>query len=74
MADYYISVNPGTGTSAMTDVAAAGTSTTAGNKIELRYDQTAVRRGDILRAMEVFKRFIIQGGLNGAGANLPPYS
>ena len=71
MADYYASVNPGTGATGRGDVAAAGTSSTAADKIELRMDQSAVTRKDVIMALNVFKRWLIQGGLNGAGANLP---
>jgi hypothetical protein len=70
MADFYCSVNPGTGAHGMSDLT-NGTSTTAADKIELRMDQTAVTRLDVIRALEQFKRWIIQGGLKGAGANLP---
>lgn len=73
MADFYASVNSGSVGSGMADVPNSGTSTTAGDKIELRMDQTAVTRMDVLRALEVFKRWIIQGGLKGAGANLPKF-
>lgn len=70
MADFYCSVNPGTPLD-MRDVANAGTSSTAGDKIELRMDQSAVTRLDVLKALKVFERWIVQGGLAGAGANLP---
>lgn len=69
MADFYCSINPGL--DGMRDVANAGTSSTATDKVELRMDQTAVTRLDVLKALKVFERWIIQGGLNGAGANLP---
>ena len=70
MADFYCSVNHGDD-SDMRDVVNAGTSSTAGNKIELRFDQTAVTRLDLIRALRNFERWIMNGGLNGAGANLP---
>ena len=70
MADVFMSVNTGTGTSMMRDVVSSGSSSTAADKIELRLDTTVTRR-DALMAMNVFKRWIIQGGLKGAGANLP---
>lgn len=72
MADYYASVKAGAeGANGYSDVTNSGTSSTAGDTIELRMDQTAVTRMDVLHALEVFKRWIINGGLNGAGANLP---
>lgn len=70
MADYYMSVNHGDD-SDMRDVVSAGTSSTAADKIELRFDQTAVTRLDLIRAIHNFERWIMNGGLNGAGANLP---
>ena len=70
MADFYCSVNHGDD-SDMRDVVAAGSSTTAGSKIELRFDQTAVTRLDVIRALRNFERWIINGGLNGAGLYLP---
>lgn len=73
MADYFMSVNPGLGASQMRDVENSGTSSTAGDKIELRMDQSAVTRMDVIHALETFKRWIIQGGLKGAGANLPKF-
>jgi hypothetical protein len=69
VADYYASVNPGK-SATLADIT-SGTSSTAGDKIELRMDQSAVTRLDVLQALEVFERWIINGGLNGAGANLP---
>lgn len=71
MADYYASVNPGK-SATLADIT-SGTSSTAADKIELRMDQSAVTRLDVLQALEVFKRWIIQGGLKGAGANLPKF-
>lgn len=32
---------------------------------------TGIKRQDVVNAIEVLKGFIEQGGLNGAGANLP---
>lgn len=48
-----------------------GTSTTAGDKVELRMDQALTQR-QVLNCLRRFERWIAQGGLNGAGANLPP--
>lgn len=58
------------------DVAHAGTSDTATDLIGLRMgDGTNVPTlRQILNALEIFKRWIIQRGLDGAGANLPPSS
>lgn len=33
---------------------------------------TGLTRLDVIKIMEVFEQFIANGGLNGAGANLPP--
>lgn len=67
---YYAGVN----VSNMQDVASAGTSTTATADIELRIgDGTYVPgRHEILRALKVFERWVMNAGLNGRGANLPP--
>ncbi len=51
----------------------SGATTTAGDIIELRMGSagTNVDRHQALMALEIFKRWIMQGGLNQAGANLP---
>lgn len=69
MANYFMSVT-NTEPSNFVDVDHTGTATTAGDKIELRFDQTCTQRQVVL-AMELFERWIRQDGLNGAGANLP---
>lgn len=55
------------------DVDNAGTSTTAGNAYEFRMgDGTHVPdRRDAMLALERIRRWIMQGGLDQAGANLP---
>lgn len=56
------------------DVEHAGTSSTATDLVELRIgDGTTVpTQRQVLNIMARFKRWIIQNGLDGAGANLPP--
>lgn len=55
----------------------SGTSSTATDFIELRWQSdtgsgaTGVTRQDILIALEVFERFIIEGGITGNGADVP---
>lgn len=46
-----------------------GTSTTAGDKIELRFDQT-LTRFQVLLFLERAERWLKQGGANAAGANM----
>lgn len=56
------------------DVEHAGTSSTAGDLVELRMGDgtnTPTQR-QVLNILERIERWIMQGGLNGAGANLPP--
>lgn len=68
---YYASVNTYPGY--VTDVDNAGTSSTAGDNIELRIGNGtyAPDRREALLALARFERWIIQGGLDQAGANLP---
>ena len=47
-----------------------GTSSTAGDKVELRFDQALTGR-QVLNTMKRFERWLIQNGLNNAGASLP---
>ena len=56
------------------DVASAGTSDTSTNLIGLRMgDGTNVPTlRQVENALMIFKRWLIQGGLDQAGANLPP--
>ena len=50
-----------------------GTSTTSTDVVELRWNSStyAVTQLELLEALENFRRWIIQSGLDGAGANLP---
>lgn len=57
----------------------AGTSSNGGNSdIEIRMQivngatATGLTRQDVILALDQFKNFISEGGINGAGANLPP--
>lgn len=68
---FYASIN--TPPDYFTDVDNAGTSSTSTDNIELRigngtYSPT---RREALLALERFERWIIQGGLDQLGANLP---
>jgi hypothetical protein len=49
-----------------------GTSTTAGDLVELRWDSTVSRKG-VFDAMMLIKRFILQGGFGqpGSDGNIP---
>lgn len=68
---YYASIltDPG----AMKDVDHSGTSSTAADIIELRMGNGtyAPTRNEVIEALRVFERWVIQGGLNQAGANVP---
>ncbi len=70
-ATYYASIN--TPSSYILDVDHAGTSSTAADNIELRMGNGTYLpdRREVLMALERFERWIIQGGLDQAGANLP---
>lgn len=70
-ATYYASVP--TNVRTMANIT-SGTSTTATDLIELRMgDGTTIpSRQTCIMALELFRRWITQGGLNGAGTNLPP--
>jgi hypothetical protein len=70
MANYFMSIT-NTETGDFADPDHVGSSTTAGDKVELRLDTTMTQR-QVLLAMERFERWIRQDGLNGAGASLPP--
>ncbi len=69
-AQYYMSVND---FETMADPAHAGTSSTAGDEVELRIgDGTFLpSQSQVLYALLIFERWIRQNGLKGAGANLP---
>lgn len=73
-AQYYMSVNDMDTVAA--DVAHAGTSGTATDIIELRLgDGTYVPTlRQAINALDIFRRWMVQRGLDGAGANLPPNS
>lgn len=70
---YYVSITSDADTLAR-DPDNAGTSSTAGDVFELRMGNgtTVPTQRQVLNAMEIFERWIIQNGLKGAGANLPP--
>jgi len=69
---YYASITSDVRT--LNDVSHAGTSSTAADIIELRIGNGSYvpSRTEALMACETFERWIIQGGLDQAGANLPP--
>lgn len=69
---YYASVNDMDTVTA--DVAHAGTSSTAGDVIEIRIGNGTYvpTHRQVFNALEIFRRWLIQRGLDGAGANLPP--
>jgi hypothetical protein len=73
---YYASVNTATNNEAtgyFMDVDHAGTASTSGDTIELRMGNGtyAPDRRECLLALKRFERWIMQGGLDQAGANLP---
>lgn len=51
----------------------SGTSSTAADIIELRMGNGTYSpdRAEVVKALELFRRWIEQGGTKGAGANLP---
>lgn len=55
------------------DVDHSGTSSTAGDGFEIRMGNGtyAPSRFEVLLALEKFERWIVNGGLDGLGANLP---
>jgi hypothetical protein len=71
---YYASVNDMD--TVAKDVAHAGTSGTAGDNIELRMGNGTFvpTHRQVLNALQILERWIIQKGLDGLGANLPPNS
>ena len=71
---YYASITADART--FKDVSHAGTSSTAADIIEIRMGNGTYvpTRMEVLWAMEVFERWIVQGGLDQLGANLPPNS
>lgn len=64
-----ITVQPGN----FADVDHSGTASTATDSFEFRMGNGTYtpNRQECIRALETFKRWLIQGGLNSAGANLP---
>ena len=70
-ATYYASLN--TAPDIFADVDHAGTSSTSADNIELRMGNGTYQpdRREVLLALKRFERWIIQGGLDQAGANLP---
>lgn len=69
---YYMSANDGDSISL--DPEHVGTSSTAGDLVELRMGNGTVvpTQRQVLNIMERFERWIVQNGLDGLGANLPP--
>ena len=69
---YYASITSDVRT--FKDVDHAGTSGTAADIIEIRIGNGTYvpTRMEALLAMEAFERWIVQGGLDQLGANLPP--
>jgi hypothetical protein len=69
---YYASVTGDSG--AFTDVDHAGTSSTSTDVFEFRMGNGtyAPDRGECVLAAQRIVRWILQGGLDQAGANLPP--
>lgn len=67
---FYASVND---VHSMLDVAHAGTSSTSTDVVEIRMGNGtyAPTRNEVMLALELFRRWLIQGGLDSAGANLP---
>lgn len=72
MTTYYVSANDLDTVSA--DPAHAGTSSTATDLIELRMGTagTNVTHRQVMNFLAIAKRWLVQDGLAGAGANLPP--
>lgn len=68
---FYASIN--TEAALQLDVDHAGTSSTAADNIELRMGNGTYSpdRREVLLALVRFRRWILQGGLDQAGANLP---
>lgn len=70
-ATYYASIT--SDPSKFVDVDNVGTSSTATDIIELRMGNGtyAPTRAEVMKALERFERWIVQGGLDQAGANVP---
>lgn len=69
MANYFISITSDYD-SISKDPDNAGSSTTAGDKVELRADTTLTDR-QIINSLRRFERWFMQNGLNGVGAGMP---
>ena len=67
-----INVDPASADQSATNLT-VGTTTTATCILELRMNSStvAIDRAQVLEGLEMFKRWVIQGGVNQAGANLP---
>lgn len=68
---YYASITAAP--SLFQDVDNSGTSSTAGDIIELRIGNGtyAPTRAEVMKALERFERWVIQGGLDQTGTNIP---
>lgn len=75
--NYFIGLKRGAGNNPGAITATTATVGTAVD-VELRMqindgsNATGLKRLDVIKIMEVFEEFLNQGGLNKAGANLPP--
>ena len=67
-----INVDPGSLDQSTTNLT-VGTATTATCVLELRMNSStvALTRHQVMMGLEMFKRWVEQGGVNQAGANLP---
>lgn len=70
MANYFMSVTSDYD-SISKDPDNTGSSTTAGDKVEFRFDTTLTQR-QAINCLRRFERWIQQNGLNGVGAGIPP--
>lgn len=72
---YYASITSDAST-VSADMDHSGTSSTSTDVFEFRMGNGtyAPDRFECLKALEKIERWIVNGGLNGAGANLPPPS
>ena len=72
---YYASVGPGVNTGNLYDLD-SGTSSTSADIIELRMGNGTYvpTQREVLEALVLFQRWLIQRGTDGLGTNLPPSS
>jgi len=70
MADYYMSVTSDYDTFSK-DPDNRGSSSTAADKVEFRFDTTLTQR-QAINCLRRFERWLEQNGLNGLGASIPP--